>query len=135
MNILLVLGSIILWGLWGFFAKISESKIGIQVSFWSGLGTFLTVFIYLIFSNQISPLKIDNQGVMLGIFAGVSSGMGAVLFYTLLSKHPAGILTTVTALYPIVTIVLSVLFLKEVISFEKALGLLLALAALFLLNL
>lgn len=135
MNITLVLGAIGLWGLWGFFGKISENRIGLQIGFWSGLTFFLTIFFYLLFTHQLFPIKTDVQGIGLAVITGFCSGLAAVLFYILLAKHPAGYLTAVTALYPLITIILSVLFLKEGLSFTKVLGFGFALLALLFLHL
>lgn len=135
MNIALVLGAISLWGLWGFFGKISENRIGLQIGFWSGLTFFLTIFFYLLFTHQLFPIKTDFHGIGFAIATGFCSGFAAILFYILLAKHPAGYLTASTALYPLVTIILSVLFLQEGLNFTKVLGFVFALLALVLLHL
>lgn len=135
MKLLLVFVAIFLWGAWGFLGKISESKIGLQVAFWSSLSFFLVILLYLFLSNSLFPLKNDSQGIFFGVLTGLSSGLAAIVFYILLAKNPAGYLTAATALYPLITIVLSVIFLKEGLYTTKIVGFILALLALLFLHL
>ncbi len=134
-SLVLIVAVIILWGLWGFLGKLGVQKIGLQVSFWSSLTLALSIITYLFFSHQLLPLKNDTGGIALALLAGISSALASILFYILLEKKPAGFLVTVTALYPLVTLLLSVLLLKESLTAIKIVGFVLAIAALFFLNL
>lgn len=134
-SFLLILFIIIFWGLWGFFSKISVQKIGLQTSFWSALSVFLVITIFLIINNYLLPIKSGHSGILLAIFAGIFSGIASILFYMLLGKKPVGALVAATALYPLITLILSMLFLKEPLAFSKAIGFVLAIGALILLNL
>lgn len=126
--------SILLWGLWGFLGKLAVQRIGLQASFWNALILILPITIYLLITKQLFPLKIEFWGISLALLAGLASGLASVLFYIFLRKNPAGMLVALTALYPLVTIILSVIFLKEPLTVTKIIGFILALAALFLLT-
>lgn len=132
---LLIFLIIIFWGLWSFFGKIVLPRIGLQVAFWSAFGVFIPIIIYLYVTHQLFPVKLEGTSIFIAIFSGVLSGLASVFFYILLKDKPAGYLTAFTALYPFATIVLSMLFLQESITIPHFIGFLLALAALFFLNL
>jgi transporter family protein len=131
----LILVTLLLWGFWGFLSKIAVSRIGLQVAFWETLACFLVAFSYLFLSQKLTFDKLDFQGVFIAILAGAFTGLASMLFYNLLGKKPVGFLVSITALYPLVTIILSVLFLKEPLTAPRVAGFVLALAALFFLSL
>lgn len=133
--LLLVLGNIFFWGLWGFFNKIAVERIGFQTGLISSLTIFVTLFIYLFFTKQLVPLKYDVNGIIFAIFVGLCAAGASILLYILLGKHPAGLVIAITGIYPVVTLILSMIFLKETLTFIQSLGFILALAALVLLNL
>lgn len=134
-SLVLILAIIIFWGLWGFLAKLAVQRVGIQASFWGTLTLFTSISIFLLFSEQLLPIKINAGGILLAISAGLVSSLASILFYILLGRNPVGFLVAVTALYPLVTIILSVIFLQEDITITKTIGFILAVGALLLLNL
>lgn len=135
LSIFFVFGIILFWGLWGFFSKLAVQRIALQASFWNTIALSLIITIFLILTNQLTPLKINGSGIFFAVLAGICSGLASILFYTLLKGRPVGLLVAITALYPLVTIVLSLIFLKEPLTFLRLIGLVLALIALVFLNL
>ena len=123
------------WGFWGFFLKLSDKRIGQQVAFWDSIALLIIIILYLLFSNQLFPLKNDAAGISWGILAGVAAGVASIFFFVLLSKNPVGYLVTLSALYPAITIILSVIFLHEQITPVKAIGFIFAFMAFILLAL
>ncbi len=132
---LLVLGTIIFWGLWGFFSKLAVQRIGLQMALFSYIMSLLVMIPYLFFANQLTPLRTDLGGIIYGVLAGASVGVASIFIYTLLGTKPAGITIALTSIYPIVTLILSMIFLKETLSLTQGLGFVLALIALVLLSL
>lgn len=130
----LVVGTIIFWGLWGFFSKLAVQKIGLQVAIFSYSISLVIMVAYLLFTSQLFPLKNDSLGILYAVLAGASVGIASVFIYTLLGMKPAGIAIAITAIYPVVTLILSMFFLKETLTATQTLGFILALAALVLLN-
>lgn len=131
---LLIFAVILLWGVWGFLSKLAVQRIGTQNGLWGGLSFLLVIIVYLFITHGF-PIKHDTLGIFFSVLAGISISLGSVIFYILLRENPAGFLVAVTALYPIITIILSVIILRESLSFTKIGGLILALASLFLLSL
>ena len=60
--------------------------------------------------------------------------LGTACFYLLLERERASLTVPMTSLYPAITVVLSVLFLKEHLSGTHVLGVFFALGAVFLLS-
>lgn len=132
---ILVLGNIIFWGLWGFFSKLAVSKIGFQAGLYYSITLFAFIATYLFITSQLLPLKTDSNGIFFALFAGISGGIASILLYFLLKENPAGLVIAITALYPVVTLILSMFFLKETLTVQQTVGFILALVALVLMNL
>lgn len=134
-SFLIVLSIISLWGLWGFFSKLAVQKISLQTSLWTSISLTLIITAFLFFTNQLVPFKKDFSGIAFAVLAGIFSALGSILFYILLGKKPVGLLIAITALYPLITILLATMFLKESLTLTKIVGLIFAIIALFILNL
>ena len=61
--------------------------------------------------------------------------LGALFFLHAVSKQKASIVVTATALYPLITIILACLILKEPITLKQGIGIIFALIAMILLTL
>ena len=123
------------WGLWGFFLKLSERRIGQQVALWDAVALLVVLVAYLLFTNQLFPIKNDPVGISWGILGGIAAGLASIFFFVLLSKNPVGYLVTLSALYPAITILLSMIFLNEQVTTTKAVGFIFAFLAFILLTL
>lgn len=131
----LIAGAIISWGLWGFFSKLAATRIGIQASFWNSISISVFIIAFLAITGSIFPVKMDRNGIIFALASGIFSGIASILFFILLGKRPVGFLIAITSLYPIITIILSVIFLKEPINFYKLAGFVFAMLAIIFLNL
>jgi len=125
---------IISWGVWAFLFKVGSQEIGIRKALFY---TYLVgVLISIAIVAYTFPEKLEyGKGVLAVILATAAGFAGTLIWYFILQKHEASIITSFTALYPVVTVTLSMLFLKEKISFINAMGVLLALIAGILLSL
>lgn len=127
--------AIVGWGLYGIFAKQSSGRIGMQAVFWTQLAMVLGAVIYLFFLRNLFPFNTDGQGIILGLATGLSSLVAVVALFTLLSRQfPVSIVYPLTALYPLVTVILGIVFLGEAITPLRGLGAVLAVAAIVLLS-
>jgi len=130
----LALAAVICWGLWAFFNKLAVEKIGVQAALWNAVIILIGITLYLAFTHQLFPIKQDTTGIMFAVFAGIATTAASIIFYILLSKNPAGFVVTITSLFPVVTLILSMIFLKETLTIQKIIGFILAFGAIFLLN-
>lgn len=133
-TIILMFLSLVGWGLGAFFSKMATNRIGEASVFWDLTGYIPLVIIYTLFAFKAKDIFGANKmGIMYGLIAGLTGAVGLISFYLLVSKKDAGIATSITAMYPALTAILSFIFLGEKITMMKAFGIILASGALFLL--
>lgn len=123
--------TLVLWGMWGFLAKVSSNHIGPRaVYLWGSVGalvvTIISIFV-LDFHFEIHP-----KGMLYALIAGLAGGGGVIFFYYALRYGKASVVVAITALYPLVTLGLSSFFLKEGFSLKQIIGMLLAIVAILL---
>ncbi len=131
---LLCIAIILLWGLWAFLFKIGADEIGLKNALFYAYLTGIVVSFGIIAYSF--PQKIEiGKGVIFIFLATLVGFAGTILWYFVLEKYKASIVTSFTALYPVVTVLLSILILKEKISLQNAIGIIFALIAGILLSL
>jgi transporter family protein len=124
--ILPTLGALLFWGFWGFIPKITTEYISPQSAIiYEVLGAILIGAIALFLLKF--RLEVHPQGIALAITTGMLGFLGAFCFLTAVSKGPVTLVATVSALYPIVSIILANLVLHETITLKQGVGIALAL--------
>lgn len=126
---------IILWAGWAIFSKLGSDNVPpVTMQFLFTLGT-LPVAALVLLTKHFRFEKSWN-GFFYGTANGVLSGIGSVAFFAAFrSGGNASIITTATALYPMITVVLAVLILRERLSRLQVIGLCFAAVALWLFSL
>lgn len=126
-----VLCGLSLWGLWGFVAKVCLNRgTGyIAFSLISAVGIGIVACAALVFFGPEHGQGITSGKLWFGLLSALSGGVGTIAFYGALERGPASIVAPLIALYPVVTIVLSFLFLQERLSVTEATGIALAIVA------
>ncbi|MEP6682063.1 MAG: EamA family transporter [Parafilimonas sp.] len=125
----------VFWGVWGAFIEIPE-----KAGFPATLG-------YVVWSITMIPCAIvalmiikwkpetDKRSVFLGLIVGLLGAGGQLILFEALREGPAYIVFPLISLFPVLTIILSVAFLKEHTNRRHWIGIALALiAAVFLAN-
>src|SRR5262249_21900621 len=124
------------WGVWGAVSKVSSDAIDAntnQVFFTMGLLP-LIVFAWRFSRNNVER-EGHKAGITWGFITGVLGGTGNIAFFHALGTGgKASIVAPVTALFPLVTVLLAVTVLRERIGTAQKLGLILALVAIYLLS-
>ena len=127
--------SVAFWGLWGFFGKLSSGGLPPRsVLFIESLVGLLIAACWMA-ANGFKFEATAAKAPLYAILTGIALGFGQMFFFVALSRGKASIVILMTALYPLVTIALSFLFLKEGVTWTQGLGIALALAAIPLLSL
>lgn len=123
------------WGVWAVLAKvIGDGLTGAQSQALSTVG-MMPVVLALARSKGLTVRPIGRRGVVYALAAGAVSGLGNVPYYDLYARGgTAATAVSLTALYPVVTIALAAAFLGERVNRVQAIGLVLALAAIYLFN-
>ena len=125
---------LLLWGAYGIAAKIALNAIGLQVLIWSQVASLVLFPTYFLLFKELLPLKLDGAGIAWALGAGVLGVSGGVVLYLLLRDAPASMVIPISALYPVVTVILAFLFLHEELSWSRVAGIALAVIAIWLLS-
>jgi transporter family protein len=124
--------ALLLWGVWGLFQKLATNQMPPRnVYLVSTFGMIAVVFSILVTSEF--PLEVTVGGVFFAVLAGICSSLGGVLFLQAVSRGNASIVIPFTALYPLITIILSFTILRETITIKQGIGIALALISMALL--
>jgi transporter family protein len=124
--------ALVLWGVWGFFQKLATNHMPPRnVYLVSSLGAITVVLVILATSRL--PIRLTAEGTLFAVIAGVCSALGGVLFVYAVNRGEASVVVTFTALYPLVTIMLSFTMLNEVVTVKQGIGIVFALFSMVLL--
>ena len=124
--------AIFCWGIWAVLSK-AVALNATQVQIYSTAG-MVPVIALLAFSSKVRAEKHLTVGIILAFVAGLLACFGNFAYYTILEMEKASAAVPLTALYPLVTILLAVLFLRERLNFIQILGVALSLAAIYFFN-
>jgi uncharacterized membrane protein len=122
------------WGVWGAFAEF-PTRHGFPDTLVYVVWT-LTMIPPAVYAMQRVGWRVqrDGRSVLLGALIGFTGAGGQMLLFHAVHTGPTYLIFPVIALSPVVTIALSMVFLKERVTKVGALGVLLALVALPLFN-
>jgi transporter family protein len=133
--LLYTLLTVLLWGLWGFTLKVVSSDLPawqLQVLSLAGLAPVGLVLASMV---EWPGDAIGRRAMVWSLAAGVLGSVGNLACFEAMAEGgKAAAVVPLTSLYPITTILLGFLFLKERPSYVQAIGLGLALVAIWLFN-
>ncbi|MDR3556023.1 MAG: EamA family transporter [Syntrophobacteraceae bacterium] len=127
--------ALLAWGLWGFLPKVALGFLDPATAFvFEAFGGALTgLLVMLIFRPRLAGAPI--QGILPAFFTGVLGYLGLILFmYAIREGEKISIIAPLTALYPVVTIGLAMIFLHEKINLVQFAGVVLALISILLIS-
>ncbi len=124
--------ALLLWGVWGLFQKLATNQMPPRNVYLVGAAGAITVVLVMLASSGF-PLQVNARGILYAVLAGICSSLGGLLFLHAVSKGKASIVISFTALYPLITIILSFTILRETITARQGMGIVLALISMVLL--
>ena len=123
----------LLWGFWGFFSKLATNAIrDVDAAVYQAVGNILIVAVAAFFV-RFQP-KGESSGILYAVLSGASAALATFFFFAAITRGRSSVVVSMTALYPLVTLALSVIFLHEVVTLKQLLGVGLALGAIVLLS-
>lgn len=124
--------ALVMWGIWGFLPKVALMHFTPQsVLVWQGLGAATSTLIFFLF--MAGSLQTEFTGTVAGIGTGLFAFLGSLFFIYALSSGKTSVVVMLTALYPLISIFLTVIFLGEGVTIRNALGIFFGVLALYFL--
>jgi uncharacterized membrane protein len=124
----------VFWGIWGAFIEIPE-KAGFPATLGYSVWAITMIPCALIALYNIRwKLETDTRSIFLGCLVGLTGSGGQLLLFQALREGPAYIVFPLISLFPILSIFLSILFLRERATTRQWLGIAAALIAIFFLS-
>lgn len=135
--------TIAMWGTWGLVSKIASGGVDAymnQLLFTVGIAPLLVFVSWKVSKRDRSADPAEKReerakGVFWAFLTGILGGVGNMAYFEAMVKGgKASVVTPVTALFPMVTVLLALIFLKERLGRVQWVGLGLAFLAIYLLN-
>jgi transporter family protein len=131
--------TIVLWGTWGLVSKVASAGMDAYVNqllYTTGLAPLLVFAAWTVHRHSAGE-KRDGRaiGVFWAFFTGILGGVGNIFFFqAMVAGGKASVVAPVTALFPMITVLLALIFLHERLGRVQWLGLALAFVAIYLLS-
>jgi len=120
--------TVLAWGVWGFCSKLASNYTRPrQTLLFQAVGVM--GFALLVLTLERFRVEWSAAGFGWSFAAGFVNFLGFLAFFAAVEKGKVSTVISLSSLYPVVTIVLSLLFLHERISKREGLGIAFALAA------
>ncbi|MHB1948972.1 MAG: EamA family transporter [Gammaproteobacteria bacterium] len=121
------------FGAWGLFTKLTVLHIDAKSALiYQALGVAI-VGIIMFSSINFKPVT-NHKGLIYALLTGAAYAIGCWFYFIAASKGKIITVVTLTALYPLVTILLAFLVLREVVNLKQACGIALAFVAILLMS-
>jgi len=136
----LIAAVILMWGIWG----IAEKMALFKGNPWQTLFAFLVcsavaftpVAAYFLYRFQgKAGFQINKWVWIWALVAVASNGLAVIAFRYALLREGAGLVVALTAAYPIVTAIISTIFLKESLGWVGYLGIIMTCFGVYLISL
>ena len=125
--------ALFIYGLWGFFPKLAVTYIRpLSALIYEIPGAVLVGIIALIMAGF--RLDTHPKGIIFSVLTGICGMLGTLFFLAGAKQGRLAIVVSITALYPLITILLAAILLKEPITIKQIVGMTLALIAIVLLS-
>ena len=125
--------SLLAWGLWAYLPKIATRYVDPKSAMvYQVLGGVLIGLGFLIVLKF--RVEFNLPGFSYNLVIGLLGFSGAFMYLVAVSKGPLTLVTPITALYPMLAIILGFVFLNEAISLKQGVGIAMSLVAIYLIS-
>ncbi len=123
--------TLVTWGIWGAFSEVEGCPSTMVYVIWA-----LSMVPCMIVALWLGGWKVahDKKSIFSGAMVGLLGSGGQLLLFAALKEGPAYIVFPFISMSPIVTIAMSMIFLKEKANKTQWLGIVVALVAIFFLS-
>lgn len=128
------IAAMILWGGWGFFERLAARSVAPRnLVLLGSIGSMLVFPLFVALFHKHLRFDWHNADYYSAVIGGFVGALGGLFFYWAISRGEASRVVTVTAMYPVVTLVLAALFLREPFTIQKTAGIAFAMLGIVLL--
>lgn len=132
MWLLPALGALFIWGFWAFLPKLALQTLDPHsVIFYESFGNML-VALPILFHLKFRLQK-DRKAVSVLAGSAVLTVLAILAYFYALKTGPVAVIVTLTALYPVIAVILARIVLKEKLNKIQIAAVLMAVAAMLLL--
>jgi len=118
------------WAMYSVLGKSSKDALGNTTDNFIKASIFITLF-YFVFT--LEPIHFDNAGLSLAVLSGsITSAIGYIVWYQVLPNIKIITASVIQLFVPIIAIILSVIFLDEILSLNLVLSTLLVISGIIL---
>ena len=125
MVIFLLFATAVLWGATPIIEKIGLRKVDplVGVTIRSAIVTASLFILTFLLGKGRSLIALDGKSILIFGASGMMAGLlGMWTYYTVLKMEATSKIVPIAASYPLVTVLLSALILKEGITFSRVIG-------------
>jgi transporter family protein len=125
MVILLLVVTTLLWGATPIFEKIGLTKVDpvVGITIRSAIATVGLLILTLLLGRGRALIEVDGKGFLLFGVSGLLAGaLGMWAYYAALKMEATSKIVPISASYPLVTALLSVLILREGVTLPRVIG-------------
>jgi len=128
----LAVGALVAWGFWSFLPKLAlQSMQPHSVIFYEAIGNLITaVPVFIILRGRLTRSRV---GISMSAFISAMTVGAFLLYFFALHHGPVATVVTLTALYPIVVLIMARVFLKEKLNKIQMASVALAICSIYLL--
>ena len=126
--------TLLTWGIWGIASKLaSNTTTPRQALLFQCVGVL--GFSFVVLTMERFQVQWNAPGFAWAFVAGFFAFIGFLTYFSALQRGPTSVVVVISALYPLVTIILSVAFLHERLNLRQGVGIVLAIIAAIILSL
>ena len=125
--------SLVIYGFWGFFPKLAVTYISPQSALIYEIAGAAIIGLVALALVQFQP-DTHPKGVTFAVLTGIAGMLGTLFYFFAASRGKIAVVVSITALYPLFTILYAAVFLREPVTLKQLAGMALALVAIFLLS-
>jgi len=120
--------TLLLWGIWGFLPKLTTAYITPASAVVFEVAGGMVVAVVVLFILGFKP-ELDARGVGYAVLTGIVGLLGALGYLMAVKRGKVSVVVTMTALYPIISIILAHFLLHETVTPKEWAAIVLACAA------
>lgn len=125
--------ALLTWGLWAFLPKFALSSLDPKSAFiYEVIGGCMTgLLMFCLFRPEMAC---EIRGIIPAILTGMAGYLGLFFFMFALKTGKVAVIAPLTALYPVVTLALGFIFLREKLNPVQLTGVVMAVVSVFLIT-